>query len=171
MVAATFQRDEEKVPEIDADAIETENTERAYQLLGGRRVIKHQVRTSLDAHDMIVNGISSQALVHLVDTVNFLSSGDALNKAIGMSLRTLQRKKSDKGKGRLSAEYGSRAWRFAMILARATTVLGDQDSAESWMLAPAIGLDNRRPIDLLSSAVGAEAVEDYLALMEYGGYT
>ena len=38
------------------------------------------------------------------------------------------------------------------------------------MLAPAIGLDNRRPIDLLSSAAGAEAVENALTRMEYGVY-
>ena len=34
----------------------------------------------------------------------------------------------------------------------------------------AIGLDNRRPIDLLSSAAGAEAVENALTRMEYGVY-
>ena len=87
-----------------------------------------------------------------------------------MSLRTLQRKKADKGKDRLSPEQSSRAWRFAELLAQATDVLGDQDAAEAWMLAPAIGLDNRRPIDLLSSAAGAEAVENALTRMEYGVY-
>jgi len=68
---------------------------------------------------------------------------------------------SEEGKDRLIAE----------ILAHATNVLGDHESAEAWMLATAIGLDNRRPIDLLSSAAGAEAVETYLTRMEYGVYT
>ncbi|MDE4063639.1 antitoxin Xre/MbcA/ParS toxin-binding domain-containing protein [Phaeobacter gallaeciensis] len=34
-----------------------------------------------------------------------------------------------------------------------------------------MGLDNRRPIDLLATAAGAEAVADYLTRMEYGVYT
>lgn len=154
MVATTFQNE----------------MERAYRLLGGRKVIKCQVRNSLDVHDLIVQGLSSQALIYLVDTVSVLSSGDALNKAIGMSLRTFQRLKSKKGMARLSAEQSSRAWRFADILAHATDVLGDQKAAESWLLAPAIGLDNRRPIDLFSSVAGAEAVETHLKCMEYGVY-
>ncbi len=39
------------------------------------------------------------------------------------------------------------------------------------MLAPAIGLDNRIPIDLLSTTAGVEAVEHYLTRMEYGVYS
>ncbi|WP_254684063.1 antitoxin Xre/MbcA/ParS toxin-binding domain-containing protein [Phaeobacter inhibens] len=70
----------------------------------------------------------------------------------------------------LSVEQGSRAWRFAGILARASDILGGQ-AAEMWILDPAIGLENRRPIDLLASAAGAEAVEDFLTRMEYGIYT
>ena len=155
-----------------AEAAGVDDSVRAYRLLGGRKVIKHSVRNPLDAHDLIVEGISSQALVHLVNTVTVLSSGDALNKAIGISLRTFQRKrKTEKGKDRLSTEQSSRAWRFAEILAQAMDVLGGQESAEAWMLAPATGLDNRRPIDLLSSAAGAEAVENHLTRMEYGVYT
>lgn len=172
MVATAFQSEGGKFPAIDADAVETDDAVRAYQLLGGRKIIKHTVRNSLDAHDVIVKGISSQAIVHLVATVSVLSSGDALNKAIGMSLRTFQRKKkTEKGKDRLSTEQSSRAWRFAEILAQATDVMGNQESAETWMLAPATGLDNRRPIDLLSTAAGAEAVENHLTRMEYGVYT
>ena len=167
MGATAFQSDSSAIPLIDVDA---EDAVRAFHLLGGRKVINQTVRNSLDAHDVIVKGISSKALLHLVDTVSVLSSGDALNKAIGMSLRTLQRKKADKGKDRLSPEQSSRAWRFAELLAQATDVLGDQDAAEAWMLAPAIGLANRRPIDLLSSAAGAEAVENALTRMEYGVY-
>ena len=61
-------------------------------------------------------------------------------------------------------------WRFAEILAQATNALGSQEEAERWMMEPAMGLDNRRPIDLLSTAAGAEAVEDHLTRMEYGVY-
>lgn len=170
MVAATHQPSEDTVT-ASTDGVVVDDAVRAFELLGGRRVIKQSVRNALDAHDVIVRGIPTQALVHLVDNVCVLSSGDTLNKAIGISLRTFQRKKkTEKGKDRLSSEQSSRAWRFAEILAQATNVLGDQATAEAWMLAPAVALNNRRPIDLLSSAAGAEAVADHLTRMEYGVY-
>lgn len=167
MVATTLQNEG---PRAEAQSAELNEAGRAYRLLGGDKILKQTVRNSLDAHDLIMKGLSSGALVHLVSNVTILSSGDALNKAIGMSIRTLQRRKTETDRA-LSTEQSSRAWRFAEILAQATDVLGDQEAAEAWLLAPAIGLDNRRPIDLLSSAAGAEAVENYLTRMEYGVYT
>ncbi|WPZ33805.1 antitoxin Xre/MbcA/ParS toxin-binding domain-containing protein [Thalassobaculum sp. OXR-137] len=147
-----------------------DETVRAYRLLGGPKVTKHPVHTALDAHDLIVRGLPSTSLLHLVEAVTILATGDVLNKAIGISIRTLQRRKSDAKKKTLSPEQSSRAWRFAEIIAQATDVMGSQDAAEAWMLEPAIGLENRRPIDLLASAAGAEAVQDHLTRLEYGVY-
>lgn len=143
-----------------------------YELLGGARFFNRPVRNALDAHDVIESGITSQALVHLIGQVGALSKGDTLNKAIGISLRTFQRKKKTvKLHNRLSVEQSSRTWRFAEILAQATEILGDQETAEQWMLNPAMALDGRRPIDLLSTAAGGEAVQDHLTRMDYGVYT
>lgn len=144
---------------------------KAYHLLGGDRIMKRTVRNALDAHDLIVEGLPSKSLLHLVEGVRFLSAGDALNKAIGISIRTLQRRKSDAPDKALSTEQSSRAWRFAEIIAQATDIMGTQEAAEAWLLETAIGLDNRRPIDLLASSAGTEAVEDYLTRLEYGVYT
>ena len=143
----------------------------AYHLLGGADIFADVVKNSLEAHDEIMKGFSADALIHLVESVSVLSTGDALAKAIGMSLRTFQRKKASSKVDRLSTEQSSRAWQFAEILAQAISVLGDQETAENWMLEPAFGLDNRRPIDLLSTTAGAEAVENYLTRLEYGVYT
>ncbi|MBL9053193.1 MAG: DUF2384 domain-containing protein [Tabrizicola sp.] len=142
----------------------------AGRLLGGRKVLREPVQTALQAHDIVVNGLPSAALLHLIDAVGVLSRGDALEKATGMSLRTLQRRKKDAAHSQLSPEQSSRTWRFAEVLAQATEVLGSQGAAESWLESPAIGLENRRPIDLLASDVGAEAVKTYLTQMEFGVY-
>ena len=144
---------------------------RAFHLLGGDRIMKRSVRTALDAHDLIIEGIPSKSLLHLVESLRFLSAGDSLSKAIGIGIRTLQRLKSDSTDKVLSTEQSSRAWRFAEIMAKATDIMGTQQAAETWILEPAIGLDNRRPIDLLASSAGAEAVEEYLTRLEYGVYT
>jgi len=57
------------------------------------------------------------------------------------------------------------------ILAKATRVLGTQEEAEQWLKSPAIGLDQKRPIDLLTTPAGVRLVEDYLGRLEYDVYT
>jgi putative toxin-antitoxin system antitoxin component (TIGR02293 family) len=61
--------------------------------------------------------------------------------------------------------------KFSEIVTRATTLLGSQTAAEQWLEQPAIGLDQRRPIDLMTTPSGLELVEDYLGRIEYGVYT
>lgn len=60
---------------------------------------------------------------------------------------------------------------IAKILAKATQVLGSQKEAEQWMERPAIGLAQRRPIDLLTTPAGAKLVQEHLDRIEYGVYT
>jgi putative toxin-antitoxin system antitoxin component (TIGR02293 family) len=60
---------------------------------------------------------------------------------------------------------------FAEILTRAATLFGSQAAAERWLEQPAIGLDQRRPIDLIGTPAGLELVDDYLGRIEYGVYT
>lgn len=145
--------------------------ERTYALLGGQRTIRRPIRTSLEAHDLLMHGLPSSALVHLAREVSFLGSDAALEKAIGISTRTLQRRKREEGERVLNTEQSSRTWKFAEILGRATEIFGSREAAEDWMSTPALGLDNRRPIDLLATAIGVEAVEDYLTRIDYGVYT
>lgn len=156
---------------MKAPAPATETTAaQAYRLLGGRKMLRQPVQTVLEAHDLILKGLPSAALLQLIEGVQVLSRGDTMEKAIGMSLRTLQRRKKDAAHSQLSPEQSSRTWRFAEVLAQATDVMGSQAAAESWLESPAMGLDNRRPIDLLASDVGADAVKAYLTQMEYGVY-
>ena len=49
-------------------------------------------------------------------------------------------------------------------------MLGTQQEAEEWLERPAIGLDRRRPKDLLASPAGAKIVEDFLDRLEFGVY-
>lgn len=59
---------------------------------------------------------------------------------------------------------------MAEILAKAEQVLGTREEAEQWLSRPALGLDSRRPIDLMATAQGAELVKTLLEQMEYGVY-
>ena len=144
--------------------------ERVADLLGGVRVLRHTLRSPLDAHEMLLQGLPPRALWHLMDHLSVLRKTASLEKAIGMSLRTYQRQKAAPAK-RLSPEQSGRTWKFAEILARATAVFGSQVEAEQWLERPAVGLDQRRPIDLIATPAGVEIVEDFLGRLEYGVYT
>jgi putative toxin-antitoxin system antitoxin component (TIGR02293 family) len=148
---------------------ETMELERVANLLGGPRILRHPIRNSLDAHEILLRGLPGKALSHLIDSLVILKMPASLEKAVGMSLRTFQRRRDAPTKP-LNKEQSSRTWKFAEILAKATEVLGSQEEAEKWLERPAIGLNRRRPIDLLETPVGVELVEDYLRQLEYGVY-
>lgn len=54
----------------------------------------------------------------------------------------------------------------AAVTDLATDVLGSRAAAERWIATPALGLDQRRPIDLLYSAEGMALVTTLLTRMD-----
>jgi putative toxin-antitoxin system antitoxin component (TIGR02293 family) len=127
------------------------------EILGGPRVLKERLEGPLDVHDLLLRGLPGAALAHLVDSFALLHDPMSLEKAVGISVRTIQRRKGAPGKP-LSQEQSGRTWKFAEI-------------PERWFERPAVGLDHRRPIDLLATTAGVGIVEDHLERLEYGVYT
>lgn len=144
--------------------------ERVIEFLGGSDVLKERLAGPLDAHELLLRGLPGAALTHLVDSLVLLHEPGSLEKAVGISLRTFQRRKGSPTK-LLSQEQSGRTWKFAEILAKATAVLGSRSEAEQWLERPSIGLDQRRPIDLLATPAGIELVVDHLERLAYGVYT
>jgi putative toxin-antitoxin system antitoxin component (TIGR02293 family) len=150
---------------------EDDSTQRVADLLGGFRVLHRRLSNPLDAHELLSNGLPGAALTHLVSNLHVLRNPESLEKAVGMSLRTFQRRRDPAAKAKpLTAEQSARTWKFAEILAKATEVFGSQAEAEAWMERPAIGLEQHRPIDLLTTPAGVEVVETFLGRLEYGVY-
>ena len=145
---------------------------RTVALLGGKRTLHRSVHSRLEAHDLLQRGLPGHALRRLVEFVAVLRAPnqDGLEKAVGVSLRTYQRRRDAPDK-RLSVEQSGRIWKFAEILGRATELFGSQAEAEAWLERPALALDDRRPIDLLSTPAGVESIDDLLTRLEYGVYT
>jgi len=142
--------------------------EKAARLLGGVRIVRHRLGSQREVHDLILRGLPTASVAFLVRHFIVISKDEVFQKGIGMSPRTLQRRTETK---RLSPEQSGRAWKFAAILAKATEVFGSREAAERWLERPAIGLDRKRPIDLLITNAGAEMVEKFLGRLEYGVYT
>lgn len=148
---------------------ELRSLKKVAELLGGRRVLSRPINSTLEAHELLLKGLPTSALDHLMKKMVVIHWTDSLEKAVGMSLRTYQRRK-DAPTQSLSQDQSSRTWKFAEILSRATDVFGSQAKAEQWLEEPAIGLDRHRPIDLLATPAGVKLVEDYLTRLEYGVY-
>ena len=142
----------------------------AARLLGGERVIGRTPVNALETHDLLVAGLPGEALNHIVGHLTVLQPTASLEKAIGISLRTFQRRKDEPSKP-LSQDQSGRTWKFAEILGWAGRVFGSQEEAERWLDRPAISLNRRRPLDLLATPKGVELVEQCLGRIEHGVYT
>lgn len=137
-------------------------------LLGGSAVFPSRPKSPLAAHLMIKKGLPSGALTHLLASMAVLTDQSALQTALGMSHRTVQRKRESEAI--LNVSQSGRTWKFAEVLAKAIDVFGDKKEAERWLDEPAIGLEGYRPIELLSTPAGVEVVETFLDRLEYGVY-
>lgn len=80
--------------------------------------------------------------------------------------RTLDRRIAENG--RLTLDESDRLARFAEILDLTTQVIGDRQSAMDWLRAPKQRLDGERPLDLMRTYSGGEAVVNLLNQARYG---
>jgi putative toxin-antitoxin system antitoxin component (TIGR02293 family) len=142
-------------------------------MLGGHAVVPRAVDNDVEVHDLILKGLPIRAMLRLLEDLHVLETPVVLI-VLGISPRNFQRRKAAAQKNNratLSAEEGSKLWKFAEILAQATRTLGSQEAAETWLNRSQMGLEWKRPVDLLATIQGAEVVETLLMRMEYGVYT
>ncbi|MGF6289641.1 type II RES/Xre toxin-antitoxin system antitoxin [Paraburkholderia youngii] len=90
-------------------------------------------------------------------------------QTIGVSKRTLQRGKNPDLM--LDSNATDRLIRLAAVTEHAIDVLGSKDAAERWLVTSAIGLDGRKPLDLLQTFEGTELVKSFLTRIDYGVYS
>lgn len=153
-------------------AVESSNPsplESVIEALGGKAAWRRRPKTQLEAHEAIENGIR-WAVVDSTCMRHPQLERSLIFQTIGISLRTVQRK-GGLPDSTLTVDQGARLWKFGEVLAKAQEVLGSEDEAIQWLKSPAIGLDQRKPIELLTTTAGAEMVETLLQRMEYGVYS
>jgi uncharacterized protein (DUF2384 family) len=64
-------------------------------LLSGDHMFSPAIRSPLDAHEAILKGFSNRALTYLAGNVTAMQQADVMEKAVGISLRTFQRRKKE----------------------------------------------------------------------------
>lgn len=125
--------------------------------------------SSVMAHDAVMKGVSGRALTRIWESTKGTLPTDAIFKAIGVSARTAHRIKTDPDKP-LDARTTDGIYRLESVRAMAEEVLGSAEAADEWLNTEAMGLEFRKPIDLVSTSPGAEAVKTLLQRMKYGVY-
>ena len=133
--------------------------------LGVPKVLKGTA-SLVDVHEALQAGLPRRALLKAIPEGISMTE---LLPVFGISLRTFMRLKAEPSK-RLDPDQSARVWRFAELLTKAEEVLGTRERAVEWMLEPAMALEKRRPIELLTTPVGAQLVEDVIERMRYGVY-
>lgn len=136
--------------------------------VGWAQVKLQREMTGLRAHDLVTKGVSVAAAKQVVRAFQLIDESQ-LYGVLGISQKTMQRRSASAAKT-LDPNASDRALRLVSVTSQAIEVLGSQDAAERWLSSPAMGLDRRRPIDLLQSTEGTEMVKTLLTRMDYGVY-
>ena len=132
---------------------------------GGPGAGRFDLRSDLVLAQAVEKGLPTQA-VEVALKSGILDQEDVFHLVV--SKRTLQRRRDEK---RLSPEESDKLTRVVRVIARAELALGDPSKAERWIREPNRALQGKRPLDLLSSDVGARAVEKVLGRIEHGIYS
>ena len=134
----------------------------AAAILGGREALGWRVDTDADMTKAVEGGFS-------VTTLDALKRHGVTDQEIGRLIvkpRTLSHRRT--GNGRLTVEESDRAARVARVIALAERTFANREKARLWLHKNIASLDDRRPMDLIRTAVGTRLVEDILAKIAWG---
>ena len=115
--------------------------------------------------DIVSEGLRQSALQRVMVALEL--SDVEIAAVIGMSQKTISRLRK-KTEARLGPVPSDRLYRLAALYSLAEDVFDDQQVAREWLKTPQPGLNNRIPLDLMNTEVGAREVENLLGRIEYG---
>jgi len=138
------------------------------QALGGQRLLKKKVSSALDIVDMIQQGLPSQSVFFLQNDLNLADEEYA--RTLGVSSKWLGRHRKTP-KDHLDVNISDRLYRVARIFKLAEEVLEGKQAAFEWLHRPQTALNERVPLELLSTDAGVKEVEELLYRIEYGIYS
>ncbi|MEX2534946.1 MAG: antitoxin Xre-like helix-turn-helix domain-containing protein [Trueperaceae bacterium] len=84
---------------------------------------------------------------------------------IGLPLRTLNNRKHA---GRFTPQESDHLLRVARVYGRVVEFFGHRDRARDWLKRPAFAFDEKPPLSLLDTELGAEAVSTLIGQLEHG---
>lgn len=136
--------------------------ERVADVLGGRAVLKRPVRTWRELEDAVSEGLPKRALQVVASRA--LPDGSPASALVYriVPIATFKRRT------RLTPEESARTERLARIVALAESLWDEQDDAREFLNRPHPLLDERSPLDVAATELGARRVEQLLRSVEQG---
>ena len=132
--------------------------------LGGRAVLRREVRSLADLDAVVRDGLPWRALsAFLRAAAGNVQSRTWLADIVAPRTTRLRRERE----GRLSPEESERLERLARLTALAERVLESPAEAGEWLVRPQPLLGGQRPGALARTELGARQAEDMLWRLEY----
>jgi putative toxin-antitoxin system antitoxin component (TIGR02293 family) len=136
--------------------------ERVADVLGGRSVLKRPVKTWSDLEQVVRDGLPKKSLQVVASRA--LPSGEPVSSLVYrvVPVATFKRRT------RLTPEESARTERLARVVALAESVWNDEEETRDFLNRAHPLLDNRSPLDVASTELGARRVEQLLHSAEHG---
>ena len=125
--------------------------------------VTNDVHSLYELNELVIQGLPKDCLIQ---TVKHLSSDNKQQKQLQarvISPATFKRRKDV-----LTAQESERVERLARIYASALDVWGDQDDAQKYLFTPNQLLNDKSPIDVCFTELGARLVEETIEKIRYG---
>ena len=142
------------------------NTSTIEGLLGGYKVLGHEIHSQMDLYEIGKEGLPKMALINLAKSINM--SIISLSRILNVTERTLQRKKD---LDLLNESVSEQIIQIAEVYSRGEEVFNNIDNFQIWLDTPSTALGKKKPFELLSSRYGAQMVLDELGRIEYGVFS
>ncbi|MFS6537587.1 antitoxin Xre/MbcA/ParS toxin-binding domain-containing protein [Idiomarina loihiensis] len=124
----------------------------------------HLPRENTQLRELVVKGFPVEVLYMVASMMGVTQA--TLRDALRIPSSTFQRRRND---GRFSMKESNRLYCLIEILTRATDLFDDdRKAAVEWMTKEVPGLGYNRPVDMLDTHVGTQAVLDLISRLEYG---
>jgi putative toxin-antitoxin system antitoxin component (TIGR02293 family) len=137
----------------------------AKNILGGTKVLRHELASPMDWVYMIRDGMPSDVLDSL--TMHLRITQSELSRILGIPTSTLSRHKRA---GKLNSRESNKLYYVARVVERAIQVFGELDAALAWLKSPNASLSGSTPMSWLDTGFGAEAVTNALDRLRPGDF-
>jgi putative toxin-antitoxin system antitoxin component (TIGR02293 family) len=136
--------------------------ERVADVLGGKAVLKRPVRTWGELEQMVREGLPKRALQLVASRA--VAEGATASSLVYrvVPIATFKRRV------RLTPEESARTERLARVIALAERIWNDDDETRAFLNRSHPLLDDRAPIEVASTELGARRVEQLLHSVEQG---
>ena len=140
------------------------NAPRIARLLGGKRLLGREVRSTADLESVVREGIPYRSYLYLVKHVAATAEQRSVVERLIVPRTTRLRRERE---GRLSREESERAERVARLRAMAEQVFESAADAVDFLYAPHPLLEGATPAERANTDLGARRVEAILDRLEY----